>query len=265
MLRVTVLTVVAGVAPLAAQAAPATSPFGAVAHFDDPQFAADAKSALDAVWALATTLFGAPADAVPPMQVHCYRDHAEYAAAAAALGGPDPKVFPGFADLDTMTAHFYVGAAVRDADGAVAAWVRSGMVHEAMHLAVRAICGRPMGWYPRWFVEGTAMWAERQIVTAGDGAEVGDDDEGTEDAENAASARRMRELLSVARVAVLHRDGRIPPATELLAGKSGNLSQPDEYPVFRLLFELLMTEHADAMVAVLRDSLALPATPVVPA
>lgn len=247
---------------------PARSPFTAVAHFEDPQFAADAQQVLDGVWDLAVAMFGRPRGQVTPMVVHCYREHADYASAAAVLGGPDPRVYPGFADFDTKSAHYFVGAAARDEDGALGVWVRSGITHEAMHLAVRAIRDLPMGFYPRWYVEGIAMWAEKKLVAEpGVDAAAAEADTGAEDDEErraAAAARKMRALYSFARVAVLHRDGRIPKATELLAGKAGNISQPDEYPVFRMLFEMLMTEHAPAMAAMLPESLALPATPAVP-
>lgn len=259
------LAVLIAALPVTAQQTPTQhSPFTAQAHFEDPQFAADAQQALDRVWELAVAMFGSPRGQVPPMVVHCYQDHADYAAAAEVLGGPDPRVYPGFADLDTNSAHYFIGATVRGADGSLGVWVRGGITHEAMHLAVRTIRDLPMGWYPRWYVEGIAMWAEKKLVAEPGADAVAVDAADYEGERGAAEARRMRELFSFARVAVLHRDGRIPKATELLAGKSGNLSQPDEYPVFRMLFELLMAEHADAMAGMLRESLVLPATPAVP-
>ncbi len=237
---------------LLAHIALAQSPFRAQPHFDDPKFAADAQAALDKVWQLATRMFGPPDGTVSELVVHAYAERSDYATASETLGGPDPMTFPGFADHRTRTGHYYVGTKVRDDDGRLRAYVRDGITHEAMHLAVAAIRGHAEAFAPRWFGEGLAMWAEVQV-------EGGARPAGTGDVRNDAEA--MRDLFEVGRAGTLHRDGRVPKATTLLAGESGALSRQDEYPVFRVLFELLMEQHAAPMQAMLRDSLTLPSSP----
>lgn len=249
-----VLALMGAVAPASGQSPESPrsdSPFSATAHLDDPDFVAAAQPFLDAVWALAIARLGSPRRAAPDeMTVHVYASREEFEEVAKALGGPDPRIFPGFADYETGTAHVLVGPGVRTTNGRLSPVAVGGMVHEAMHLAVGAVRGRSMAFYPRWFVEGLAMWAETQ-VTLGD-ATAGEAQTG------------LRDVYSASRARTLLQDGRIEPVSELMLDRYGDLGQVDEYPINRVLFQLLMDDHGEAMARVLPAALDLEVSPAVP-
>jgi len=200
-------------------------------HFEAGVFADEALAAAEAAWpATIEALGAAPAALERPLDVHVYRDPAEFAAVKLKLmGGVDRRDHSGFADYASQTAHVKISHAYDDA-----VWKRFGspthvldsVAHEAAHLTALT-CAANGRFHPRWFSEGLAEHAAK-VVHRGRAGRGGP-----------ASDAHMSAQMSECRL--LRRQGLLPEPRAIVQGRIDHLDEYDRYAVEWAFFELLLT------------------------
>ncbi len=217
---------VARVVPVERTATKTGAHFSVTCHFDDEACAAEALAAAEAAWPATLELLGAePPTIEHPLDVHIYRDPAEFAAVDAKLtGGKMAGDHSGFADPRTRTAHLLVKP---DYDDAV--WRRVGVprdclasvAHEASHLTVQA-CIDNGARFPSWLAEGIALHVETKVrIALGAGAGVGP----------SMRTYRCRDL---------RKCGLLAEPRALLQSRVDHLDPQDRYALYATFFEFLL-------------------------
>jgi hypothetical protein len=141
--------------------------FRVTVHFDDQRIAKSALETAEAVWPIATALFGAPAiDPAKPLEVHIYRTADDYEKADVQFGRGNFKTNMAFTSAETTACYIAMQPDVSDAVLArigLPSMMRELVAHEAMH----AICDR--AWpnaptLPMWLAEGSATWVCQETL-----------------------------------------------------------------------------------------------------
>jgi hypothetical protein len=216
--------------------------FRVLCHFDDERAADAALETVEAIWPLASDLFGlsaAPLD--PPLDVHLYRRPDDYLAAEREIAAGKFAKNLAFSSYETRSAYVAVQPDLTDetlAEAGITAQTRHLLAHEAAHL-VRWRAAPAFRSHPGWLSDGIAMWIEEETLAAR-GWSAG----GAEDPYVAADMIRAQRLLA---------GGHLPSATGILRDETKDMEMYDRYSVRKLLFRRLVTRNdAPAFRAALR-------------
>ena len=204
--------------------------FRVLCHFDDGASADAALETAEAIWPLASKMYGltdAPLD--PPLDVHLYRRTADYLAAEHDIGVGTFDRNLAFSSYETRSSYVAVQPDLTDdalADVGITAQTRHLIAHEAAHL-VRYRVSPGLRSHPGWISDGAAIWIEEETLAA-HGWSAG----GGEDPYIASDMIRAQRLLA---------GGHLPSATSIVRDQTGDMEMYDRYAVRKLLFRRLIT------------------------
>ncbi len=216
--------------------------FRLTCHFDNRAVAQSALDIVEATWKPAAALYGVvDSDTGALLEVHLYRNAADYTAAEAQLTGGKFRRNLAFAHWDTVTAHVAVQPDLSDEVlehiGLSTQTLRL-LVHEAAHL-VRFRAMPNYRAHPGWFADGNASWIEVEVL-------------------------RDRGLLespvldpgfstNVIRVQSLIERDRLPSVADVLLDRTDKLQFYERYACRWLLFDFTMRTRASAMKRAIAD------------
>lgn len=222
--------------------------FRLICHFDDERCAKAALETVEAIWPAASNLYSLPEGPLdPPIDVHLYRNTADYLVDERALTGGVFDRNLAFTSHETRAAYVAVqpdlGAEALAAIG-LTEQTRRLLAHEAAH-AVRFRKYPSYRLHPGWFGDGAAQWIEDETMRAhGWCAPL------EEDPHVAYEMTLAKKLLA---------GGHMPPARAVLNDRTDGLEFYTRYAVRRLLFRRLITRNdAGAFRAACTKALALP-------
>ena len=209
--------------------------FRVLCHIDDDAIAAAALETVEAVWPLASSLFGLPDEPVSPrLEVHLYRNVADYLAASRELAGNDFDRNMAFTSFETRSSYVALQPDLKDealVRVGITSLTRQSLAHEAAHLVefratpnFRAV--------PQWLAEGSAVWIASETLVAKGWAPARE-----EDPFCAADMVRARQLLAC---------GALPLAKSVLRDDVNWLDLYDRYAVQTLFFRRLVTRRDNA-------------------
>jgi hypothetical protein len=206
--------------------------FRVLCHFDDEKAADAALETAEAIWPLASELYGlsaAPLD--PPLDVHLYRRAADYLAAEREIGLGQFDKNLAFSSYETRSAYVAVQPDLTDealAEAGITAQTRHLLAHEAAHL-VRWRAAPAFRSHPDWLSDGAAIWIEEETL-ASRGWSAG----GGEDPYVASDMIRAQRLLA---------GGHLPSAAGVLRDETKDMDMYDRYAIRKLLFRRLVTRN----------------------
>jgi len=226
----TAVVLVAASAPAAPDVVLKVGPhFRVICHFGDEDAAAAALDTVEAIWPVASELYGLSAAPLEsPLSVHLYRRAAGYLAAVREIAGPAFDRNLAFSSFDTRSSYVAVQPDLTDdafAAVGITAQTRHLLAHEAAHL-VRYLASPTFRWHPDWLSDGAAIWIEEQALAAR-GWSGGDEDPYV--------ASDM--ILAQKRLA----GGSLPSATKILRDETKDLGMYERYAIRKLLFRRLIT------------------------
>lgn len=209
--------------------------FRVLCHFDDDRCAAAALETVEAAWPLASSLYGLPDEPLdPPLDVHLFRNAADYLAAERELSGGRFAQNLAFSSYDTRSSYVPVQPDLSDealASVGLTAQTRHNLAHEATHLVSYRATPNFRA-FPQWASEGAAVWAAAETMTArGWSAGLG------EDPFVAADMVLAQKLLA---------NGKLPTAAQVLRGETKDLGLYERYAVQSLFFRRLVTRNDGA-------------------
>jgi hypothetical protein len=226
------LAVLAGAAPAADQVTRAGKHFRVVCHFADETIAAAALETVEAVWPIASSLYGLPdAPLDPLLEVHLYRRPRDYLVAERELAGGAFDLHLAFSSFETRSSYVALQPDLTDDALAVIGLTpltRHDLAHEAVHLvSYRGVAAFRS--QPQWVAEGAAIWAEEETLAAR-GWSAGRD----EDPFVATAMVRAQHLLA---------GGALPSARRILADQIRAMDRYPRYAVQSLLFRRLISRR----------------------
>jgi len=223
--------------------------FRITCHFASDSCAEEALAAAESAWPLTLAVLGVdPRPVDSPLDIHLYRNPAEYAAVNAKLVGGVMSGYEGFCDRKTHSAHVRV---LPDYDDVL--WNRVGAprdfvqaaAHEASHLTMDA-CFVNGVHAPEWLSEGVALHVEGQVAAVRGW--------------RAADVPDVRESNRMAACLRLRKDGRLPGAWEIFHGRLARFGIDDRYAIHWAFFELLhRREHWEITQKLFADMRGMPA------
>jgi hypothetical protein len=221
--------------------------FRVICHFESDACASAALETAEAIWPIASALYGLPAAPLEtPLDVHLYRRAADYLVQERelAIGTFDRNL--AFWSFETRSAYVAVQPDLTDETLAaigLTAQTRHLVAHEAAHL-VRGRASSTFRSHPAWFADGVALWIEEEAMTAR-GWSAGQDEDPLA-AHDAVLAKRLLD------------GGALPSVARILRDDLRDLDIYDRYAVRKLLFRRLATRRdAAAFRAALATALKL--------
>src|SRR5262245_38194715 len=206
--------------------------FRVLCHFDDERAADAALETVEAIWPLASDLYGftaAPLD--PPLDVHLYRRPEDYLAVERDITAGKFARNLAFSAYETRSAYVAVQPDITDevlAEAGITAQTRHLLAHEAAHL-VRWRAAPAFRSHPGWISDGTAIWIEEETLAAR-GWSAG----GAEDPYVSTDMIRAQRLLA---------GGHLPSASGILRDETKDMEMYDRYAVRRALFRRLISRN----------------------
>ncbi len=204
--------------------------FEVVLHFESKRCAREALEVVEALWTHAAEFYDLR-ERKPEklLEVHLYRDIADYEAAEAKLTKGAFKRNLAFAHFDTKSAHVSMQPEVSDdvlQQQGLPLQTRNLLAHEAAHVVRYAMLPNFRD-HPDWFEDGAAQWLKYETLL---GLKLIDGIE--EDPMSSRAIGRVQKALA---------DGRLPSVAALLEDKKGDLDFYERYAARRLLVTYLTT------------------------
>lgn len=242
-MRVLLLLAPFSVAVHANDAAAEGAHFRVILHFAANGLEQEALRQVEAAWKLGAELYGLPTTRLKePLEVHLYRDAADYEAAERKLTGGRFRRNLAFAHHATRSAHValqpYVSRETLAAVG-LPYLTRSLLLHEAAHL-IRYHAMANYRSHPHWLADGAAMWLKHRVLTR-TGAGSGEDAEPL----SATDVVRVQRLLE---------GGGLPPVAGILADDIDGLPFYSRYATRWLFFRYLRENHARQLTSFLGEA-----------
>lgn len=202
-----------------------------ICHFDNEPICKAALETAEAAWPVTVDLW-AIGDKKPaePLEIHLYRNVADYEAAESDRTGGRFRSNLSFSDHKDKSSHIALQPPCTDQTLkkiGLPYLTRLLIAHEASHLCVYTSIPNYAS-HPDWLAEGTAMWvADRTMLQKKWSRSVrGNPDSST----NLERAQRLK------------KEGTLPSIGLLVSGKSPKGSTQDVYAVYYQLFRFLHTE-----------------------
>lgn len=217
--------------------------FRVILHFETNGLESGVLRQVEDAWKLGAELYGLPSTRPNElMEVHLYRNAADYEAAEQKLTGGAFRRNLAFAHHATRSAHValqpYVSKETLAAVG-LPYLTRSLLLHEATHL-LRYHALSNYRSHPHWLADGAAMWLKHRVLTTS-GAGCGEDAEPL----SATAVVRIRRLLDA---------GSLPSVSRILADDIDDLPFYARYATRWLFFRYLQENHAQQIARVLRQA-----------